>query len=152
VGSKMHSNLENFILHETSPSGNFIAQMMTNLIINNGLSKVNEVWGTEVTLVASDLYAGSCDLVGVFDGKPAIMDFKNSRKEKRKEWIEDYFLQCAAYRLCHEEMFNNQIDSLVIMMATHTGKYLEFVAEGNEMQTYTSKWLRRLEEYYRRYG
>jgi genome maintenance exonuclease 1 len=125
---------------------------LANVIIKNGLSKVDEIWGSEVSLYSVDLFAGTTDLVGSHENKSAIMDFKNSLREKTKEMIEDYFLQCCAYKIAHDEMYNTDIERFVIMMATRNAKYQEFIIEGNEIKEYTYKWLIRLENYYQNFG
>lgn len=151
LGNGMHKNLENYILGE-SISGSFMAQTLAKLIIKEGLSKVDEVWGTEVSLYASDLYAGTTDLVGLHQGIPSIMDFKNSLKEKRKEWIEDYFMQLGAYSMAHNEMYGTNINRGVIMIATRDAKYQEFVIEGDEFTHWQTKWAEKVCAYYDRFG
>lgn len=148
LGNNMHNLLEKYILGQEM-KGQIMAMSLAKLIIKKGLCNVNEVWGTEVGLYSKELYAGTTDLVGLHNGIPSIMDFKNSRQEKKKEWIEDYFLQCCAYSLCHNEMYGTDIKRGVIMMATREGKYLEFIIEGNEFDYYTNRWLNKLEEYYK---
>jgi hypothetical protein len=151
LGSGMHNNLEKYILGQPL-TGSFMSKTLANLIIKEGLSKVNEVWGCEVGLFAKDLYAGTADLIGLHEGTPAIMDFKNSLKEKKKEWIEDYFMQLSAYALAHNEMFNTNISKGVIMLATREAKYQEFVIEGDEFIHYQTKWAEKVCEYYSKFG
>ena len=151
LGNGMHKNLENYILGEPI-SGSFMAQTLAKVIIKNGLSKVDEVWGTEVSLYSTDLYAGTTDLVGIHDGKPSIMDFKNSLKEKKKEWIEDYFMQLSAYSLAHNEMYGTDINRGVVMIATRDAKYQEFVIEGDEFTHWQTKWAEKVYAYYDKFG
>jgi genome maintenance exonuclease 1 len=150
MGSDMHDNLEKYILTEGKADlkGVMLAKMMTKLVIKNGLSKVDEVWGTEAQLYYPELYAGTTDLVGIWNGKPAIMDFKNSRKTKKEEWIEDYKYQLVAYAMAHNELFGTDIKTGVIMMATHGLEYQEFVLEGKEFDKYKQLWLNRVYQYY----
>jgi len=151
LGNGMHKQLENYVLGK-EVKGQFMAVTLANLIIKKGLCKVNEVWGSEVSLYSTGLYAGTTDLVGVHEGIPAIMDFKNSLKEKQKEWIEDYFMQLAAYALAHNEMYNTNIQKGVIMMATRDGKYQEFIIEGDEFTHYETMWANKVCTYYDRFG
>ena len=150
IGNSMHKNLENFILGEAM-TGSFLSKTLANVIIKQGLSKVDEIWGTEVGVYASGLYAGTTDLVGVHEGVPAIMDFKNSLKDKKKEWIEDYFMQLAAYAMAHNEMFGTKINKGVVMIATREAKYQEFIIEGEEFTHYSTKWAEKLCAYYERF-
>jgi len=151
LGNSMHKNLEKHILGE-SMDGSFMAQTLAKVIIKNGLSKVDEIWGTEVAVYSKELYAGTTDLVGVHQGIPSIMDFKNSLKDKKREWIEDYFMQLAAYSLAHNEMYGTDIRRGVIMIATRDGKYQEFIIENDEYTHYEVLWANKLCSYYDRFG
>jgi len=148
IGNGLHDNLEQYILTNKEPTGNYLTKTLTNLVIKNGLSKVDEVWGTEVPLYCTELYAGTTDLVGVHEGTPAIMDFKNSSKDKKKEYIESYFLQLAAYAEAHNSMFGTAIKKGVIMMACHSGNYAEFIIEGDEFAHYVELWYNRVFAFY----
>lgn len=151
MGNDMHDNLEQHILTngQAKLKGVMLAKMMTKLIIKNGLSKVDEVWGTEAQLYYPELYAGTTDLVGVHEGEDAIMDFKNSRKEKKEEWITDYKYQLAAYSTAHNKLHGTNIKKGVIMMATHSMVYQEFVLEGDEFKEYEQKWLNKVFDFYK---
>jgi genome maintenance exonuclease 1 len=151
LGSSMHNLLEDYILGREM-KGQFMAVTLAKLIIKKGLCKVNEVWGTEVALYSTDLYAGTTDLVGLHENVPAIMDYKNSRQEKTREMIEDYFMQLAAYALSHNEMYGTNIKKGVVMMATRAGKYLEFIIEGDEFTHYETMWANKVCSYYERFG
>ena len=151
IGSKLHLNLEYFIKEGKEPDGNYFSRVLANLVIKQGMKNVDEVWGLEAPLFLTDLYAGTVDCVGLHNGVPAIIDFKNSRKDKKKEWIEDYFLQLVAYAEAHNEMFGTKIQKGVIMMACHSGKYQEFIIEGDEYNEYKTKWFDRLYSFYEMY-
>lgn len=151
LGSGMHNNIENHILGKPM-SGSFMAKTLANLIIKKGISRVSEVWGTEVSLYSTGLYAGTTDLVGLHDGIPSIMDYKNSLKEKKREWIEGYFMQLCAYALSHNEMFGTDIHRGVIMIATRDANYQEFVIEGDEFTHYETMWANKVCDYYDRFG
>jgi len=131
---------------------------MAAQIILNGLSQVDEFWGVEVPVYYSGLYAGTTDCLGLWKGNPAIIDFKQSNKVKKREWIEDYFLQLAAYALAHDETHGTTIEQGVILMAVQpklladqtysTPEYLEFVVEGEEFAKWKNEWIKRVELYY----
>lgn len=153
-GTRMHKWLENYVLDDEikMPGTNPFSQQshkMANEIISKGLVHATEFWGSEVPLYFSGLYAGSTDLVGCWKGKPAIMDFKQSNKVKKREWIDDYFVQLAAYALAHNEMHGTNIKTGVILMCTKDFEYLEFVIEEDEFAYWTEQWLSRVEKYYR---
>jgi len=151
LGSGMHNNLEKYILGKEM-TGQYMSKALANVIIKNGLCKVDEVWGTEVSLFSTGLYAGTTDLIGVHTGIPSIMDFKNSLKDKKKEWIEDYFMQLCAYSLAHNEMYGTDIHRGVVMIATRDGKYQEFIIEGDEFTHYELMWANKVCSYYDRFG
>jgi genome maintenance exonuclease 1 len=151
LGNNMHKNLENYILDKPM-SGSFMAKALAKVIIKSGLKNVSEVWGTEVSLYSTGLYAGTTDLVGLHDSIPSIMDFKNSLKEKKKEWIEEYFMQLAAYAMAHNEMYDTDINRGVVMIATRDAKYQEFIIEGAEFLHYQTMWANKLYTYYEKYG
>ena len=148
LGNSMHNLLEKYVLGQEM-KGQFMAMTLAKLIIKKGLCNVNEVWGTEVALYSKELYAGTTDLVGkMINNKPAIIDFKNSLKPKKVEWIDDYKAQLAAYALAHNEMYGTDINQGIVMMATRCGKYQEFWFEGKEFDNCIKLWLDRLDRYY----
>jgi len=152
-GTRMHKYLEDYILNsELSQAGSnpFSQQSrkMAQEIIDNGLCDVDEYWGVEVPLYFPKIYAGTTDCVGTYKGKPAIIDFKQTNKPKKREWIEDYCLQLAAYGMAHDYMHKTQIDKAVIMMCSKDNYYQEFVIEGEEYRQYKYKWLGRVSKYY----
>jgi genome maintenance exonuclease 1 len=162
-GTRMHSYLETYVMMDDLkplPSNPFAhpSWFMAAEIILHGLGQVDEFWGVEVPVYYSGLYAGTTDCVGLWNGKPAIIDFKQSNKVKKREWIEDYFLQLAAYALAHDEMTGTEIDQGVILMAVQpklledqtytTPQYLEFVVAGEEFAHWKNEWIKRVELYY----
>ena len=64
----------------------------------------------------SGLYAGTTDCIGLWNGKLAILDFKQTNKPKKREWVDDYFCQLTAYAQAHNEMFDTEINTGVILM------------------------------------
>lgn len=152
-GTRMHKWIENYILNDMigEPGSNPYSQQshkMAQSIINQGLNKCSEFWGTEVPLYFPKVYAGTTDLVGVHDGSPAIMDHKQSNKLKKREWIEDYFLQLAAYAEAHNEVYGTKIRKGVIFMCSADNIYQEFIVEGNEFDQWSERWFKRIEQYY----
>ena len=153
LGTKVHNALEKFVLVEDYEiKGNNVVSVMArdmlNVMIAKGLSQVDEIWGVEVALLAKGLYAGTSDAVGMFNGVESIIDFKTSRKIKKREWIEDYFMQGCAYALAHNEMFGTNIKQVAILMVDREANYADFVIEGDEFEEYCNKWAMRLADYY----
>ena len=155
-GTRMHKFLEDFVKtgQISEPGSNpysIQSHQMAQSIINQGLSKCDEYWGTEVPLYYPKIYAGTTDLCGVHDGSEAIMDHKQSNKLKKREWIDDYFIQLAAYASAHNEVHGTKIRKGVIFMCTADNVYQEFIIEGAEFDDWTDKWFKRLEEYYTKF-
>ena len=151
-GTAMHKILEKYILEQGYVDLTTVGQQAHNMairVIEQGLCNVPEYYGTECTLYYPGLYAGQTDLVGVHKGKDAIIDFKQTNKPKKREWIEDYCLQLAAYAMAHNFIYRTKIDKGVIMMCSKDNFYQEFVVEGKEFQKYKHNVLRRVDEYYK---
>ena len=151
-GTAMHKILEKYILQQGYVDLTTVGQQAHNMairVIEQGLCNVPEYYGTECTLYYPGLYAGQTDLVGVHKGKDAIIDFKQTNKPKKREWIEDYCLQLAAYAMAHNFIYRTKIDKGVIMMCSKDNFYQEFVVEGKEFQKYKHNFLRRVDEYYK---
>ena len=150
-GTAMHKFLEHYILgtgYDDLTSIGQEASPMANKIIAMGLAPVEEYYGSEVTLYYPGLYAGSTDLVCLHNGKESIVDFKQSNRPKRKEWIEDYYLQIAAYAMAHDYVHGSEIRQGVIMMCTPDLYYQEFIITDHELRGYKHKFLKRLDMYH----
>ena len=126
------------------------AKAMANKIIEDGLSQVSEYYGSEVMLYYPDLYAGSTDLVCRHDGMETIVDFKQANRPKKEEWIEDYYLQIAAYAMAHDYVHGSNIQQGVIMVCTPDLYYQEFKCEGEKIRHYRHEFLKRLSQYHGR--
>jgi genome maintenance exonuclease 1 len=155
-GTRMHKWLENYIkTGETGDPGSnpysIQSHTMAHSIIKQGMYKCTEYWGTEVPLYYPKIYAGTTDLCGVHDGSEAIMDHKQTNKPKKREWIDDYFVQLAAYANAHNELYDTNIRKGVIFMCDPNAMYQEFIIEGSEFDKYTDMWFKRVEQYYMRF-
>jgi genome maintenance exonuclease 1 len=153
-GTRMHKWLENYVKDGTMgvPGTNpfsIQSHAMANVVVDKGLSaNVTEYWGVEVPVYYSGLYAGTTDCLGLWKGKPAILDFKQTNKPKKREWIEDYFAQLTAYALAHNDTHGTDIKTGVILMCSANNEYQEFVLEEDEFEFYSNRWLERVESYY----
>ena len=151
-GTLMHSFLEYYVrgdkLLDLSDEGQ-VASGMGQIIIDQGLKEMEEVWGSEVTLFYPGLYAGSTDLCGVYGGRESIVDFKQTNKPKRREWVEDYFVQLAAYAMAHDVVYKTCIDQGVILMCSKDGYFQKFTSNGKEFTSYKHKFLAKVDQYYK---
>ena len=163
-GTRMHTYLEHYVktgeLREqgSNPFG-WASHAMAETVIEHGLKNVQEFWGVEIPLYFPKLYAGTSDGAGIHMNEESILDYKQTNKPKRREWIEDYFLQLAAYALAHNEVYGTNIRKGVVLMCvkppvtaqgrpTARPEYQEFVLETADFDHWADAWWRRLEQYY----
>ena len=151
-GTAMHTIIQSFIegqyhLDLTNVGRN--AHNMAQTIIDKGLdNKITEYYGIEATLYYPDLYAGATDFIAVHEGRDSIIDFKQTNRLKKREWIQDYFMQLAAYGMAHDYVYGTKIEKGIIMMCTPENVYQEFIIEGLEYRRYKHDFLRRVDQYY----
>ena len=152
-GTSMHSHLEKYLLgqlnlelleEEASKS-----KKMADEIIEQGIKgKLSEIYGTEATLYYPGKYAGTCDACGVYEGQETIIDFKQSNKPKKEEWIEDYYLQLGAYSLAHNVVHNSNITQGIVLLCTVDNLFQDFRIQGVKLEEYQNKFLEKVEQYY----
>lgn len=163
-GTRMHTYLEKYIKQGTIPARgsnpfSWPSHIMAEEIISKGLSKVTEFWGIEVPLYFPGAYAGTTDGAGIHLNDQSILDYKQTNRPKRREWIDDYFIQLAAYAEAHNELHGTQIKKGVVLMCVKPEldqqhniigqpQYQEFVLEGAEFEHFRQQWWKRLEQYY----
>ena len=163
-GTRMHTYLENYVLDGVlkeagSNPYSWASRAMAQQIIEKGLCNVDEYWGMEVPLYFPSVYAGTTDCVGLHNGDEAIIDFKQTNKPKKEEWVDDYKLQLCAYAEAHNEVYGSDIRKGVILMAVKpetdemgnvktVPEYQEFVVQGEEWELWRQQWWKRVEEYY----
>ena len=150
-GTAMHSYLDMYVkgnnLLDLTDEGRE-ARGMAETIIKQGFGDLQEVWGNEVVLYYPDLYAGQTDLCGVYQNRESIIDFKQSNKPKQETWVEDYYIQGAAYATAHDCIYNTNIEQTVILMCTPDNYFQRFIVNGQRFKHYKSEWLKRLDSYY----
>ena len=154
-GTLMHSFLEYYVrgdkLLDLSDEGQ-VASGMGQVIIDQGFSELKEIWGSEVTLFYPGLYAGSTDLCGIYSEHESIIDFKQTNKPKRKEWIDDYFVQLGAYAMAHDVIYNTCVDQGVILMCSKDGFFQKFTSTGKEFTRFKHKFLEKVGQFYQKKG
>lgn len=152
-GTRMHKFLEKYV--ETGewpePGTNpysIQAHKMAELIRDQALKDLDEAWGQEINLFFPQIYAGTTDLVGVYKRNHAIMDYKQTNKPKKKEWVEDYYLQLVAYAEAHNEVHGTNIREGHIFMCSQDFQYQQFDLWPDEYDMWRDRWWRRVEQYY----
>ena len=153
VGTRMHKYLEDYIEFGEwpQPGSNPYAQQahgMAEVIKTQALTDVDEIWGSEVNLYMPNMYAGTTDLVGQYKGQPSIMDFKQTNKPKKVEWVVDYFLQLVAYAEAHNEIYGTNIREGHVFMCSRAGEYQQFDIWPNEYEEWRNEWYERVYQYY----
>ena len=151
-GTAMHTILEHHILGKNRLDLTDVGQQahkMADVVIEKGLSHLDEIWGSEVALYYPELYAGATDLVGVYKNAESIIDFKQTNKPKRREWIEDYMIQLGAYAMAHNYVYQTKIQQGVVLMCSKDGYFQEFIVSEKEFQKYQHEWLKRVDLYYK---
>jgi len=122
-GTRMHSLCEDYLkgkltkmkMQSLMPFDKMLFNMIRPLLDNH----VNDVYCMEQALYSDKLkIAGRVDLIASWRNKIAVIDFKTSLKEKKEEWIQNYFIQCTAYALMFEDLTGQCIDDIVVLIAT----------------------------------
>ena len=156
IGTAVHEAIEDYLNgvdwdNFAKDSDQIIARNITNKFISDGLNDIDEVWGLEVGLILDKLYAGTADCVGIYNGVPTLIDFKTSKRIKKREWIEDYFLQGCAYANAHNVMFDTNIQQVVILMVDRDLLFKEFLVSPSEFNHLTAKWKQQLIDFDRKF-
>ena len=157
IGSSVHDSIEKYLNGDLwdifeNTENEFIAKKIAHKFINDGLKNITEIWGLEVGLVLDNLYAGTADCIGEYNSIPALIDFKTSKKIKKRDWIEDYFLQGCAYANAHNVMFGSDIQQIVILMVDRDLVFQEFIVRPTEFKILTHKWKKRLIDFNNKYN
>ncbi len=151
VGTHMHNVIERMIAYRDLPRPTSWEQIkgyeMGYRLIDAYFRNVEEIWGSEAMLYYPERYAGTSDLIGIYRGQPAIVDFKQSNKPKRAEWISDYFCQLAAYAAAHNVVHGTSIEYGVVLIAVRDGTTQEFSTAGREFEGWKDEWMRRVEKF-----
>ena len=148
IGNIMHKYLDIYVSQNKDfykDSKNFlIAKGLAQTVIDNLILSIDEIWGTEVSVLYKDAYAGTIDLIGTIDGKLTLIDYKSSYRRKRKNEMDEYFLQLAAYSIAHDWQYDTTIDSIIVFLAIRNGQFEKTVVENDEFDYYKSMWFDRL--------
>ena len=162
-GTRMHKYLEDYVKEGIlkDPGSNpysVQSHKMAKHVIEQGLTNVNEVWGVEIPLYYPGLYAGTTDGCGLHLNEEAILDYKQTNKPKKLEWIDDYFLQLTAYALAHNKVYNSNIRKGVVLMCVKPPEikpmtwgdpaYQEFILKPEDFSYWEKRWWDRVEQYY----
>ena len=150
-GTSMHSYIEDFLrgrINESFFESNEQYKNMAKEIIDKGIKgKLEEIYGIEVTLYYPKKFAGTADMVCVYQGQETIIDFKQANKPKKVDFIQDYFLQLGAYTLAHNVVYKTNITSGIVLLCTVDNLFQDFKIQGAELQMYQNLFLGRLKKF-----
>ena len=157
IGTAVHESIEQYLYNKSwnnlgDSEDQLIAKKIAHKFVSHGLKGISEIWGLEVGLILDNLYAGTADCVGKYEDIPSLIDFKTAKKIKKREWIEDYFLQGCAYANAHNVMFGTSIEQIVILMVDRNCIFQEFIVRPTEFMYLTKKWKNRLIEFDKKYN
>ena len=151
-GTSMHSYIEDYLrgrINESFFESNEQYKNMAKEIIEKGIdSKLDEIYGIEETLYYPEQYAGTADLIGIYQGNDVVIDFKQSNKPKKTDYIQDYFLQLGAYTLAHDVVHGTKMKAGIILLCTKDILFQEFKIEGAELEMYQNLFLGRVKKFY----
>ena len=157
IGTAVHEAIEKFLNKESwndfgDTSDQIMAKNISHKFVDDALDGITEIWGLEVGLILDNLYAGTADCVGLYKNIPTLIDFKTAKKIKKRDWIEDYFLQGCAYANAHNVMFETDIQQIVILMVDRNLIFQEYIVRPTEFSYLTRKWKNRLIEFNNKYN
>jgi len=152
IGTALHLYIEHYVNEHGYEDYTEIGQKaktMAQVIIDHdeGLKKVSEVWGSEVHLYYPGKYAGTTDMIGVYDGRPTIIDFKQTNRPKKREWVQDYLMQLAAYAMAHNKLFDTEIDQGVVLMCSRDLLFQKFELKGENFVRAGDTFMKKLDLY-----
>ena len=151
-GTSMHTYIEDYLrgrINESFFESNEQYKNMAKEIIEKGIdNKLDEIYGIEETLYYPEQYAGTADLIGVYQGNDVVIDFKQSNKPKKTDYIQDYFLQLGAYTLAHDVVHGTKMKAGIILLCTKDILFQEFKIEGAELEMYQNLFLGRVKKFY----
>ena len=151
IGNALHDNSEKYLKNEMTKEDFSNLSNMDKWMFKsfrNLLDRIDNVIALETALYSDNLkIAGRVDCIAEFDGVPAIIDFKNAKKPKKEEWIEDYFLQATFYSYAFYERTGRLIENIRILVCVRDGQIQVF--EKN-VKDYIKKLDKRIKEYYNR--
>ena len=150
IGTALHLYIERFVngdKYKDLTEVGVQAEKMAQRIIDEAFSDITEIWGSEVHLYNPGKYAGTTDMVGVYKGRPTIIDFKQSNRPKKREWVQDYLMQLAAYAAAHNAMFDTEIEQGVVLMCSRDLTFQRFELDGEKFVRATNAFMKKLDAY-----
>ena len=150
IGTALHLYIERLVNGEQYKDLTKIgiqAEKMAKKIVEEAFKDITEIWGSEVHLYYPGKYAGTTDMIGLYKGRPTIIDFKQTNRPKKREWIQDYLMQLSAYAMAHNKLFGTDIDQGVILMCSRDLTFQRFELMGEKFNRAGDTFMKKLDFY-----
>ena len=150
IGTALHLYIERLVNGEQYKDLTKIgiqAEKMAKKIVEESFKDITEIWGSEVHLYYPGKYAGTTDMIGLYKGRPTIIDFKQTNRPKKREWIQDYLMQLSAYAQAHNALFNTEIEQGVILMCSRDLTFQRFELTGEKFTRASDSFMKKLDLY-----
>jgi len=145
-GTATHNLIENYIKGEPLEEKSVLPLGLFKLM-KPYIDQINNIHCLETVLYTSKYrLAGQVDCIAEYNGKLSVIDFKTANKERKEEWIDNYFLQCTAYALMYEELFKKEIDQIVVIIGGEDGSIATYIKEKKD---YIKKLETVIEDFYK---
>ena len=149
-GTAVHEIIEKYLDNDPQFKEGYMPNIVSDFMDVKQIldERVGAIYAQECPLYSDYLQiAGRVDCVAEFDGKPSIIDFKTSRKTKKKSWIENYFIQESAYAIMWEERTGMPITQLVTIISVDNEDSQVFI---EHRDNWDAKLLETIDEYKKR--
>ena len=147
-GKATHTLVEQYIKNET-PSIRDVLPLGLFRLLKPYIDQINNIHCLETIMYSKKLtIAGQVDCIAEYNGKLSVIDFKTANKERKEDWIENYFLQTTAYAIMYEEIFGKPIEQIVILLAAEDGTVQSYTRDKKD---YQDKLGTAIQDFYKHY-
>ena len=145
-GTATHNLIENYLKGEPLEERSVLPLGLFKLM-KPYIDQIQNIHCLETVLYSSKYkLAGQVDCIAEYNGKLSVIDFKTANKERKEEWIDNYFLQCTAYALMYEELFKKDIDQIVVIIGGEDGSMATYIKDKKD---YIKKLETVIEDFYK---
>ena len=145
-GTATHNLIESYLKGEELQERSVLPLGLFKLM-KPYVDQINNIHCLE-TILCSHKYklAGQVDSIAEYNGKLSVIDFKTANKERKEEWIDNYFMQCTAYALMYEELYNAEINDIVVIIGGEDGSIAVYKKDKKD---YITKLEEVVEDFYK---
>ena len=148
-GKAMHTLVEQY-LQNLTPSVRDVLPLGLFKLIRPYIDQIDNIRMLETIMYSKKLtLAGQVDCVAEYNGKLSVIDFKSANKERKEDWIENYFLQTTAYSMMYEELYGEKVEQLVVILACEDGVAQTFIKNRAD---YEKKLLESIDNFYKQFN